>query len=100
MRKAFYPRQSVQSVVKLRTPQLSEAWSTPHLDGSSFCLSPLTPAGAAGIPVRLRKQSTLSVEAIAAWVDLDASKSANARPHKWMGYGKPTDIAGTLQLGL
>jgi hypothetical protein len=52
------------------------------------------------IAARLRKETTLTVKAIAARVHLGSSKSANARLHAWLGNGRPADSKGTLQLGL
>ena len=63
----------------------------------------LNPAGDAdkmAIAARLRKETTLTVKAIAARVHLGTSKSANARLHAWLGNGRPADSKGTLQLGL
>ncbi len=52
------------------------------------------------IAARLRKETTLSVKAIAARVHLGTAKSANARLHERRRKRKPADGAGTLQLGL
>ena len=40
---------------------------------------------ALALAARLRKETTLSIKGIAAWVYLGTSKSANARLHQWMG---------------
>jgi hypothetical protein len=52
------------------------------------------------LAARLRKETTLSVKAIAARVHLGTAKSANVRLHEWRQKGKPAGGAGTLQLGL
>jgi hypothetical protein len=52
------------------------------------------------IAARLRKETTLSIKAIAARVHLGSSKSANARLHGWPRNGKPAWDVGTLELGL
>src|SRR5713226_9108345 len=52
------------------------------------------------IAARLRKETTLSVKAIAARVHLGTAKSANARLHEWLHHGKPAGSTGTHQLGL
>jgi hypothetical protein len=44
------------------------------------------------IAARLRRETTLSIRAIAARVQLGSSKSANARLHQWMA--APTNVRG------
>ena len=52
------------------------------------------------LAARLRRETTLSVKAIAARVHLGTAKSANARPHERRHNGKPAGGAATLHLGL
>ena len=52
------------------------------------------------IAARLRKETTLSVKAIAARVHLGTSKSANTRLHEWSRGRKTANSAGNLPLGL
>ena len=51
------------------------------------------------IAARLRKETTLSIKAIAALVHLGASKGANTNLHKWM-QGPPPDNSVQHQLGI
>ncbi len=51
------------------------------------------------IAARLRKETTLSIKAIAARVHLGTSKSANARLHQWMNQSAPSASAQS-QLGI
>jgi len=51
------------------------------------------------IAARLRKETTLSLKAIAARVHLGTSKSANARLHNWMRKSVPSGSA-QVQLGI
>jgi len=52
------------------------------------------------IAARLRKETTLSVKAMAARVHWGASKSANTRLHAWLRNGTRVEGNGILQLGL
>jgi len=52
------------------------------------------------LATRLRKETTLTVKAIAARLHLGTSKSANARLHKWLRNGKQIEDTGTLQIDL
>jgi REP element-mobilizing transposase RayT len=54
--------------------------------------------GKLGIAARLRKETTLSIKAIAARAHLGTSKSANARLHHWMGKAGLSDCQGQLTI--
>jgi hypothetical protein len=51
------------------------------------------------IAARLRKETTLSIKAIAGLVHLGTSKGANTNLHKWM-QPPPREDSGQEQLGL
>ena len=55
--------------------------------------------GKLSIAARLRKETTLSIKAIAGLVHLDTSKGANTNPHRWM-QEPPHDDSRQKHLGI
>ena len=47
------------------------------------------------IAARVRKETTLSIKALAARLHLGTSKSANATLHRWMGMTAPSKLPPT-----
>src|SRR6266436_765422 len=67
---------------------------------SDLLLRPKSDPAKLAIAARLRRETTLSIKAIAHRVHLGSSKSANARLHQWMRDPRPTTGTHQPQLGI